>query len=34
MEKEIWRAIKGYIFKFKNDKEILSKYRSIIGGKG
>lgn len=25
------RTSKGYIFKFKNDKEILSKYKSIIG---
>ena len=26
------RKTKGYVFKFKNDKEILQKYRSIIGG--
>lgn len=25
------RTSKGYIFKFKNDKEILQKYKSIIG---
>ena len=27
------RTSKGYIFRFKDDKEILSKYKSIIGGK-
>ena len=26
------RKTKGYVFKFKNDKEILSKYKEIIGG--
>lgn len=27
------RKTKGYVFKFKNDKEIFSKYEEIIGGK-
>lgn len=27
------RTSKGYIFRFKGDKEILSKYKEIIGGK-